>query len=821
MSATLQSDLFSTYFNGAPIINVEGAVYPVQEVYLEDIAQNALHTLGSERSPFTFTRGTAGLLSVPNSFMFETLEQQERGLYGNQRRQFRDLQKSPKTDYYLIAYLIYRSIVCDLKGDVAGKSILVFVPGWKELLAAKQALENVASRNPYGVLLNGQPLRFSIILLHSSVDPQKQRECFSPAPPGHIKVVFATNIAESGITIDDAAVVIDTGLIKQTSWVRSSGAGGGRYFPGQDAAGAGDSYGQFSTQLSLQFASKANCIQRKGRAGRTQGGICYRLFTRLTWSALPEYQRAEIHRVPLTQVLLKLLSLGYAEPKKTLQTFLEPPSTQNVGFSMQLLKHLGAVDTTERLTTLGLYLSKLPCDPRVGKMIMMGALLHCLDSVLTVAAAADLTPYATQRELALEIRKKRYLFARGSQSDHISALNAYNTFCVNMENYQFARHHHLHPHNMQLISKYKWQYRDILLQSGLISGSEVNSVAPAFLLNSAGDHNEKKNGGSPTGIVEDDNVFSPNSYGDANAFDDIGSTYSGDYTNAHQSVYPGQLCVDTSILSEESMDVSLVKACVCAALFPHIAILDPTAPTLGKKKEARKVKLRTKVHASITPSNESACRRVGGPATPESGRPSKQEYMQELVSGGTETKKPPPAMFYVYQDIFTVEEARRSFLTNVSSVSLWALLLFGAGEAQVEYDATLSLCCVDQWIYIRIPSETFHAITSLRECFHACMWRKYNCPSDHTNNAMLEQVRQFSKEVLRAPPVTSNEGDNLAEERETAMYYHRLVDSGSIIPPLIHMNRIGGGQGTSLDHNEDCIREDENNSFDDDWSDDG
>lgn len=101
---------------------------------------------------------------------------------------------------------------------------------------------------------------------------------------------------------------------------------------------------------------------------------------------------------------------------------------------MAQLQDLGAVTRTERLTPLGKYLSQLPCDPRIGKMMMMGAVLNCLDSVLTLAATVDAKPYISNREESMLIRTKRYLFARGAESDQISLLNAFNAFCAMHEN---------------------------------------------------------------------------------------------------------------------------------------------------------------------------------------------------------------------------------------------------------------------------------------------------------------------------------------------------------------------------------------------------
>ncbi|KAH9577432.1 Helicase [Trypanosoma melophagium] len=712
MSATMQSERFAAYFGNVPVINVEGTTYPVKERYLEDIVQ-LLHqsSMGNYYSPMFDVLNN----NNNNNKMSHFRRGRNTNNYGNSgfRSKTQLLTTPLKTDYSLIARLIELSVSIDLQNEVSGKSILVFLPGWKELIAAKQALENISTNRCY-----------HIILLHSSVDAAKQRECFEPAPEGYIKVVFATNIAESGITIDDAAVVIDTGLIKQTTWV--SGDSNAFYKTHSSS---------FATHLTLQYASRANCTQRKGRAGRTQGGVCYRLFTREIWDALPSFQEAEIHRVPLTQVLLKLLSLGYNKPKETLGTFIEPPSVRNVEASMHQLQSLGAVTKSEELTPLGLYLSRLPCDPPIGKMIMMGVVLRCLDSALTMAATADVSPFLSNRELSFEVRQSRHILAMGSQSDHISVLNAYNAFCARRGDANFARENYLHIGNLRLISRYKQQYREILRRSGFIRDDE--------LLNSS----------DVTGIVDDD--------------DDDGFL-------AGDENFKEQLHVDSGPLSSDASDVTLVKACLCAALFPNVAVLDP-APLLQGNGKAKKLIMRTATRASISPSKDSACRRLGPPRT--HGVLTAQEFFDQEThrheDGNSNTSGPfTPSMLYMYQNVFGVRESREEFLTQVSSVSLWALLLFGVGEADMQFDPLLGLCVVGGWIGIKIDADSFAALQALRTTLHAVVWRKYKHPNDDKNNKALEVLRGLCKAVLKSPP------------NDKEQYINRLVDTGHIVSPI-------------------------------------
>ncbi|KAG5468202.1 hypothetical protein LSCM1_02178 [Leishmania martiniquensis] len=840
MSATMEADRFARYFGvDTPVVQVEGAVYPVAIRYLEDIAAEAITApfyspafdalqLGEQRQQQEMQSKGKCTAAI------ETASSRATASRGASSR------KPPKTDYNLVAYLVHRSVQVDLQNAAEGKSILVFLPGWKELTSARAAIRDY--QGPYA--LPAAESRLHIILLHSTIDSAKQRECFMPAPPGAVKVVLATNIAESGITIDDAAVVIDTGLIKTTTWksrpiaLHQHGAAGPS---GSSSSGrptfalvpldkvpvcgeAGDTSSSdatvvptpvFSTQLTLGYASQANCTQRKGRAGRTQGGVCYRLFTKELWESLPPFPEADIHRVPLMQVLLKLLSLGHANPKETLQTFIEPPSHTNVDASMVVLRGIGAVGQEDRLTPLGEYLTLLPCDPRIGKMMIVGAVLRCLDSVLTVAACTDVCPFVTGRDVASEARKRRYLLSRGSQSDHVSFLNAYNAFCANGESEDFAKFNLLHTGNIRLISKYKAQYREILLHAGLIGAQdefgEEGEVAEGADATTTPLHERLGDYGGTVKNAEGRSVGGTASHRVAGS-----RAQDVPVSEAAPLSYRGALCVDTNSLSRHSFDVALVKACICAALFPNVALLRPPSQALSSVRRpsaARKLELRTKHFRSIKPAKDSVCRRVDGPRS--GGVPDREEVLSELRrdccvasadSGvlSTSPAQPVPALFYIFQDVFGLGEQRQDFLTNLSAVSLWALLLFGASESTTEYNAELSICVVDGWIAVHIDRATFALVTQLRRSLFECLRGKYHNPRDPQNNSALETVTAICRRLLKAPVLrmtgaTSPDtpGSTAGSVTAGGAPSWQLVDMGSIIDPLVHLRRSGSGHGSA------------------------
>lgn len=914
MSATIEASLFSSYFDGAPVIQIDGAAFPFSVYHLEDIQT----ILQQENSPTGSTENTYGNTQVyspcanqqrgahaasegrklgeiveEDSFL-RSLATKRRGdhvggIEGGDRAKginsdaFSKAKESelppipPKNvDYDLIAQLVYYSEKTHLR-PIASKasipfknshsssvspgtnanrfsSILIFLPGWKELMAAKHAIEryryriedssSFSSRKP----TDGVPLPH-IILLHSSVTNEQQRACFLPPPPGHFKVVLATNIAESGITIDDVAVVIDTGLIKETDWrdhntalptphkqgmqkrdmsfsssdeeeIETGAQQGerkkykkGNYTSSIDSVA---STSVMTTQLTLKYASRANCTQRTGRAGRTQGGVCYRLFPKRVELLMRNFPEAEIFRVPLSQVILKCLSLGHS--LSFLQELIEPPHQRNVMVSMHQLVSLGAVSKEEKLTPLGLYLSRLPCDPRMGKLIIMGAVLRCLDSALTIAASTDASPFVTSREVSSEVKKQRYILSRSTQSDPVTSLNAYNAVCANEGNEMFVQHNYLDLKQLKTISQYKQQYKDILSYSGFIISPEkeirccssdlrvvsdrdgVNMGIPADLTPACSVHC------TPTSDTTQSHhrsnytaTHSTSSSTTVNPLEKIENNISGKYDNPQSGEWDtppveamsgehgaecrrggsrdgilvgGKYFVDTSIYATHSLDVALVKACIASCLFPNIAVVnvDNWIKQKEKKKGGRKITLRTRTIPNVKPGSSSVCRYVSGTPPSSSTEGSAAEYLSLISSSSLSTdnlsRSSLPSFFYVFQDIFRVAHSpsvQVQFLREVSGVSLWALLLFcGSTESFMTYHELLGIGIVDNWIGVYLDKATYTALCTLRQILERCLRRKFRNPRDQQNNNFLDCVQELCREILHLSPQRKKNDSSLS-----------------------------------------------------------
>lgn len=231
----------------------------------------------------------------------------------------------------------------DPRGD-----ILVFLPGEREIRATAAAL--VAHALPHTIVLP----------LHGRLSQAEQARIFQRA--SQRRIVLATNVAETSLTIPGIVYVIDTGLARVQRQDPRTGV----------------------TSLLVEPISRASADQRKGRAGRVQSGVCFRLFSREDFDARPAHTDPEIFRVGLAGAILQMKSIGLGE----LSTFpfLDAPPKRAIEEGYRLLEELGALDEARALTELGKKLARLPVDPRVGRMILAGEQEGALREVLIIAA---------------------------------------------------------------------------------------------------------------------------------------------------------------------------------------------------------------------------------------------------------------------------------------------------------------------------------------------------------------------------------------------------------------------------------------------------
>lgn len=303
-----------------------------------------------------------------------------------------------------------------------------------------------------------------ILPLHSSLSIADQDKVFDYAPEGMRKCIVSTNIAETSVTIDGIRFVIDSGKVKEMSYDPSCKLSRLKEFP----------------------ISKASAEQRKGRAGRTGPGVCYRLYSDKEYDEFESYSAPEIHRVPLESLLLQMVAMGL--PDARLFPFIEPPPKESIEGSILSLKQHDAMTADEKLTSIGKALSRLPVDISIGKMLLMGCVFSQLQPVLSLAAALSVqSPFTNRAYRDHECETAR----KDLESDHgdpITLLNAYREWLdlkrlgfdrrQGVENTKtWCRRRGLEEQRFYEITKLRNQFQDLLTDCGLMEVQKEASLS--------------------------------------------------------------------------------------------------------------------------------------------------------------------------------------------------------------------------------------------------------------------------------------------------------------------------------------------------------
>uniref|UniRef100_A0A2P2JPR1 RNA helicase n=3 Tax=Rhizophora mucronata TaxID=61149 RepID=A0A2P2JPR1_RHIMU len=450
MSATLNADLFSKYFGNAPIIHIPGFTFPVAELFLEDVLEKTRYTIKLESDNFQGNsrrrRREQGSEKDPLTELFEGIDIDFKYKnYSDSTRRSLEAWSGSQLDLGLVEATI--EYICCHEGAGA---ILVFITGWDEI-------SKLIDRIKVNKLLGDQS-KFLVLPLHGSMPTLNQREIFDRPPPNKRKIVVATNIAESSITIDDVVHVIDCGKAKETSY---------------------DALNKLACLLP-SWISKASAHQRRGRAGRVQPGVCYRLYPKVIHDAMLEYQLPEILRTPLQELCLQIKSLQLGAVASFLAKALQPPDPLSVQNAIDLLKTIGALDDREELTPLGCHLCNLPVDPNIGKMLLMGCIFQCLDPALTIAAAlAHRDPFVLPMDRKREADAAKQSFAGDSCSDHIALVKAFQGYKEAKQNRRekaFCWENFLSPVTLQMMEDMRNQFLNLLYDIGFVDKSRVAST---------------------------------------------------------------------------------------------------------------------------------------------------------------------------------------------------------------------------------------------------------------------------------------------------------------------------------------------------------
>lgn len=302
--------------------------------------------------------------------------------------------KAPEADYVEAAVITALQIhVTQPHGD-----ILVFLTGQEEIESAEESLRarTRGLGNKIGELL--------ILPIYSTLPSDMQAKIFEPTPKGSRKIVLATNIAETSLTIDNIVYVIDCGFGKQTSFNPRTGM----------------------ESLVVTPISKASANQRAGRAGRVAPGKCFRLYT--LWSyqnELDEDAVPEIQRTNLGNVVLMLKSMGINDLVNF--DFMDPPPHEMLIRALEQLYALGALNDKGELTKLGRRMAEFPLDPLLAKTVIASEHYKCVDQVITICAMLSVgnSIFYRPKDKILHADNARVNFFRPG-GDHLALLNVYN-----------------------------------------------------------------------------------------------------------------------------------------------------------------------------------------------------------------------------------------------------------------------------------------------------------------------------------------------------------------------------------------------------------
>ena len=269
-------------------------------------------------------------------------------------------------------------------------SVLAFLPGAAEIRRTQNFLgERVHDAST------------EIVPLFGALDAAVQDRAIAPAPMGQRKVVLATSIAETSLTIEGVRIVVDSGLARVPRYEPDIGL----------------------TRLETVRASRAAVDQRRGRAGRTEPGVCYRLWDEPQTASLAAYTQPEILSADLSSLVLDLAQWGVRDPSAL--AFLDPPPAPALKEANSLLHELGAIQDAEpgaSLTHTGRQLARLPIDPRIGRMILAAQGENALREVLIIAAALSIQDPRERPMNAQDAADQAHARFRDETSDFLALL---------------------------------------------------------------------------------------------------------------------------------------------------------------------------------------------------------------------------------------------------------------------------------------------------------------------------------------------------------------------------------------------------------------
>ncbi|HEU4625639.1 MAG TPA: ATP-dependent RNA helicase HrpA, partial [Steroidobacteraceae bacterium] len=339
-SATIDPQKFADFFGGAPIIEVSGRSYPVEVRYRPLIVTEDDDEEAAE-------------LSLPEGIVAAIHE--------------------------------LDATAPGVRGDT-----LVFLPGEKQIREAAEALEAAELRNT------------QVFALYARLSASEQQRIFE----GHTerRIVLATNVAETSLTVPGIRYVIDSGLARISRYNARAKV----------------------QRLPIEKISQASADQRKGRCGREAEGICIRLYSEEDFGLREAFTPPEVLRTNLASVILRMAAVGLGDPERF--PFLDPPDTRLINDGVRLLQELKAMDEERRVTSLGQQIAGLPVDPRLGRMLLAATRHNCLTEMLIIAAFLEAQDPRERPADAQQHAAQKHAEFADRRSDFVTVLNLWRLY---------------------------------------------------------------------------------------------------------------------------------------------------------------------------------------------------------------------------------------------------------------------------------------------------------------------------------------------------------------------------------------------------------
>ncbi len=374
-SATIDADRFSQHFNGAPVIEVSGRTFPVEIRY----------------RPLGAAGFRAREVAEADNPQFDLDDETVFGIARKAKTEARWLEEDDEEE-------AIEEAILDAADDLLRQGdgdILVFLPGEREIRDVADHLRKYQGRST-------KLKHIEVLPLFARLSIEDQQKIFR-SHTGR-RIVLATNVAETSLTVPGIKYVIDAGLARVNRYSTRAKV----------------------EQLQIEKISQAAAKQRAGRCGRVSNGICVRLYSEQDFNGRPEFTEPEILRSSLAAVILRMAALRLGDVAEF--PFIEAPSSRLIADGYQLLQELGAVDARRQITDTGLQLAKLPLDPRVGRMILAAKREHCLREILIIASVLSIQDPRERPMDKREAADNAHAKFAGVGSDFMSYLKLWDFF---------------------------------------------------------------------------------------------------------------------------------------------------------------------------------------------------------------------------------------------------------------------------------------------------------------------------------------------------------------------------------------------------------